>query len=139
MDSRSDDKLFEALSVRYNMFPDTEDGRAALALLASELQKCARSGMSLEDMHSLYPRGTEYRRNRMSDAEQRLREKMAVVEEGETVIFWTEEGFMIVRGFSGDLKCNPSGHGYSVHRTVIHMFIRELKEIKKRERVMRHP
>lgn len=127
MNYSPDEKLVESLTVSYKMFPDTGDGAAALSLLASELQKCARSGMSLDDIHAAYPEGTEYRRIRISDLEYRMKEKIRTVHDAETGIFWTEEGFMIVRIISKNLMCDPFDYRQSIPKTTIRMFMEELK------------
>ena len=131
MNHSREEKLVESLTVAYAMFPDTGERATAVSLLASELQKCARSGLALGDIHALYPDGTEYRRIKLSHLEDSIRQTIGALADGETCIFWKEEGFMMIRIVPQDLECDPVYYRQSVSKITVRMFIEELKEKRK--------
>jgi hypothetical protein len=125
----TEERIVESLTVTYK-----EDRTFDTFMLASELQTYARNGMSLEDIHALYPDATKFARGGLQDLEGGMKEKVSYFYHNETGVFWTENGFMIVRLiYQNIMPCNPVEYKQSQARNRIRIFISELLEKRKRE------
>jgi hypothetical protein len=134
MNAIADEKIVESLTVKYKTLIYKEDGTFDTLMLASELQTYARNGMSLEDINALYPDATKFASVRVQDMEAGMKEKISSFQNGETGVFWTEDGFMIVRLiYQNIMPCNPVEYKQSQARNRIRIFISELLEERKRE------
>lgn len=126
----TEERIVESLTVTYK-----EDGTFDTLMLASELQTYARNGMSLEDIHALYPDATKFASVRVQDLEGGMKEKISYFQNDETGVFWTEDGFMIIRLISQNkLLCNPVEYKQSQAKNRIRTFITELMGQRKREK-----
>ena len=131
----TEERIVESLTVKSKTVIYKEDGPHDTLLLASELQTYARNGMSLEDIHALYPDATKFARVRVQDLEGGMKDKISHFQNDETGVFWTEDGFMIIRLISQNtLPCNPVMYKQSEAKNKIQNFITELMEEKKKEK-----
>jgi hypothetical protein len=128
------ERIVESLTVNFKTVRYKEDGTFDTLTLASELQTYARNGMSLEDIHALYPDLTKFASVRVQDLKGGMKEKISYFQNDETGVFWTEDAFMIVRLISQNtLPCNPVEYKQSQDKNKIRMFITELVGERKRE------
>jgi len=135
MNDMTDERIVESLTVKYKTIIYKEDGTFDTLMLASELQTYARNGMSLEDIHALYPDATKFASVREQDLEGGMKEKISYFQNDETGVFWTEDGFMIIRLISQNkLPCDPGEFKQSQAKNRIRTFITELKGQRKREK-----
>ena len=131
----TEERIVESLTVRYKTIIYKEDGPIDTLLLASELQTYARNGMSLEDIHALYPDASKFARVRVQDLEGGMKDKISYFQNDETGVFWTEDGFMIIRLVSHNaFPCNPVEYKQSQAKNKIRNFITELTEEKKKKK-----
>jgi hypothetical protein len=131
----TEERIVESLTVKYKTIIYKEDGPIDTLLLASELQTYARNGMSLEDIQALYPDASKFARVRVQDLEGGMKDKISYFQNDETGVFWTEDGFMIIRLVSHNaFPCNPVEYKQSQAKNKIRNFITELTEEKKKKK-----
>jgi hypothetical protein len=101
------EKWIELISVDYR-----PGDAAAKTVLATDLQKAAREGKSFEEIGKTHPDGVKFLRLSISDFSTKYREKSQIIQKlnflnEETIVIWSEKGFMLIKPISGRGHYNP--------------------------------
>ena len=120
------ENVFEQLSVDYD-----EDTRYTKIVLASELQKQAKSGMSFEQIYNLYPDLITFEITGFDELPEWIQEKVGSLPVGELAVVWSEEGYRILKRSVKKLALKSCEEIRPETREKIKSYITELlKEIK---------
>jgi myosin heavy subunit len=88
----SAEDVFEQLIVEYD-----EDTRYTKIVIAAELQKQAKSGMSFEEIYNLYPDLIAFRITGFEELPEWIQEKVRLLQTGELGVIWSEDGYRILK------------------------------------------
>lgn len=119
----------ELLTINYQTYSGGED----TSVLASRLQMQLQNGMSLQEIHLLYPRQTDFSRFDKNNLQGAVKDKASHLQDGETGVFWTEDGFMIMKVIGGVELCGPDKKREERDSDTIRFFLQELTGERKRE------
>jgi hypothetical protein len=118
--------VFEQLIVAYD-----EDTRYTKIVLASELQKQAKSGMSFEEVYNLYPDLITFKITGFDELPEWIQEKVSSMQTGELGVVWSDEGYRILKRSVKKLSLKSCEEVHPETRDKIKAYIADhLKEIK---------
>jgi len=97
----------ELLSVEYK-----PGDAASKTVLATDLQKTAREGTSFKEIARKYPDGVKFSRLTPQEFSTRFKDKSQILQKlnflnEETVVMWSERGYMLIKPVSGRAPFNP--------------------------------
>jgi TolA-binding protein len=84
--------VFEELIVEYD-----EDTKYTKIVLAAELQKQAKNGMSFEEISNLYPDLLTYKISGFDELPDWIQEKVSSMQAGDLGVIWSEDGYRILK------------------------------------------
>lgn len=97
------EKVVESLLIVYTKSDEFEK-----AILATELQKDAKSGRSFEDIYKSYPDVVRLRLIRFQELQGWIKDRIQLLQDGEiSDVVWTEDGYMILRPVLKRLSYRP--------------------------------
>ncbi|MBI5846597.1 MAG: hypothetical protein HZB31_01345 [Nitrospirae bacterium] len=101
------EKWIELISVDYK-----PGDAAAKTVLATDLQKAAREGTSFEEIGRMHPDAVKFSRLSLGDFSTKYREKSQIIQKlnflnEETVVIWSEKGFMLIKPISVRVHFSP--------------------------------
>ncbi|MBI5075393.1 MAG: tetratricopeptide repeat protein [Nitrospirae bacterium] len=103
----SPDKWLELISVDYK-----PGDAASKTVLATDIQKAARGGTSFEEIAKMYPEGVRFIRLSIKEFSTKYKDKSQIIQKlnflnEETVVMWSELGYMLIKPVSTRTPFNP--------------------------------
>ncbi len=85
---------------------------ASKTVMATDIQKAARDGNSFEEIGKLYPDAVRFLRLTPKEFSTKYKEKIQIIEKlnflkEETVVIWSDKGYMLIKPVSGRIAFNP--------------------------------
>lgn len=101
------EKWIELLTVDYR--PGDVDSKT---VLATDIQKAAREGKSFEEIGKIHPERVKFSRLSIQDFSAKYKEKSQIIQKlnflnEETVVIWSEKGYMLIKPISSRAHFNP--------------------------------
>jgi len=133
---RPAERVVESLIVRY-----TDGDRREKELLASELQGHAKSGKPFGEIYALYPQRVSYAVTEVETLQKRIKNEIVSLENGEISVFWSKEGYIILKPALQTLSFEPfedmdQGKTNTV-RALVREYIAELRKEKRKIEIVR--
>ncbi|MEW6585398.1 MAG: tetratricopeptide repeat protein [Nitrospirota bacterium] len=126
------EEVVESLIVKYE-----EGDRYAKIVIATELQENARKGVPFEEIYDLHPDLMNHRTIPYRQLEERIKDKIRYLPQGEIGVIWSDDGYMILKPVSRKLSYDPlqdiSPESRSRIESLIKEWIQELKAQKEKE------
>ena len=121
-----EEEVIESLIVTYE-----EENRYTKIVLARELQEKAKEGMPFEDIHKLYPDMMKYRSIPFQEMDAHTRDKSRALPVGEVGVFWSGDGYMILKPVLKKLSYDPFRNTHPEMQWRVRTFVNEwLQEMK---------
>ncbi len=101
------DKWIELISVDYK-----PGDAASKTVLATDIQKAARGGMSFQEIVKMHPEGVKFFRLSIKEFSTKYKDKSQIIQKlnflnEETVVMWSELGYMLIKPVSTRIPFNP--------------------------------
>ena len=101
------DKWIELITVDYK-----PGDAASKTVLATDIQKAARSGMSFEEIGKMHPEGVKFLRLSIKEFSAKYKDKSQIIQKlnflnEETVVMWSELGYMLIKPVSSRTPFDP--------------------------------
>ncbi len=115
-----EEKMVESLKVVYK-----EDDKYRRIILSTELQTQAKSGISFEDIHKLYPDIITFTTVRFQELEAWIKEKIRSLQNNEIGVIWLEDRYMILKPVLKKLSFKPFEEADPEIKNKIKLYIKD--------------
>lgn len=115
-----EEKVVELLDVKYGSFD-----KYTKIVVSTELQKLAKSGMSFEEIHTLYPDVVKLSSVGFQDLEAWVKEKIQSLSIGDIGVIWSEGGYVILKPGLRKLSFKPFEEVRPEIKNKIKVFVEE--------------